>query len=87
MVLMIFGDFGLDSIFCLNLEINMSIDRENKCASMPLISFMISSLVKVIPELLINMEFVTDGEKLLLAYNYEIADYGNLAWHDQYVSF
>ncbi len=38
-------------------------------------------------ELLINIEFVVDGEKLTLTYNYEIADYGNLAWHDQYVSF
>ena len=38
-------------------------------------------------ELLINLEFIIDGEKQTLAYNYEIADYGNLAWHDQYVSF
>ena len=38
-------------------------------------------------ELLIGIEFVVDGEKLMLTYNYEIADYGNLAWHDQYVSF
>ena len=38
-------------------------------------------------ELLIDIEFVVDGEKLTLTYNYEIADYGNLAWHDQYVSF
>lgn len=38
-------------------------------------------------ELLINIEFIIDGEKQTLAYNYEIADYGNLAWHDQYVSF
>ena len=38
-------------------------------------------------ELLINIEFVIDGEKLTVTYNYEIADYGNLAWHDQYVSF
>ena len=38
-------------------------------------------------ELLIGIEFVVDGEKVVLAYNYEIADYGNLAWHDQYVSF
>ena len=38
-------------------------------------------------ELLINIECVVDGEKLTLTYNYEIADYGNLAWHDQYVSF
>jgi len=38
-------------------------------------------------ELLINVEFIIDGEKQTLDYNYEIADYGNLAWHDQYVSF
>ena len=38
-------------------------------------------------ELLIGIEFVVGGEKLTLTYNYEIADYGNLAWHDQYVSF
>ena len=38
-------------------------------------------------ELLIGIEFVVDGEKLTLTYNYVIADYGNLAWHDQYVSF
>ena len=38
-------------------------------------------------ELLINLEFIFDGEKQILAYNYEIADYGNLAWHDQYMSF
>ena len=38
-------------------------------------------------ELLINLEFIIDGEKQTLAYNYEIADYGNLAWHDQYMSF
>jgi len=38
-------------------------------------------------ELLINLEFIIDGEKQVLAYNYEIADYGNLAWHDQYMSF
>ena len=38
-------------------------------------------------ELLINVEFIIDGEKQTLAYNYEIADYGNLAWHDQYMSF
>ena len=38
-------------------------------------------------ELLINLEFIIDGEKQTLAYNYEIADYGNLAWHDQYLSF
>ena len=38
-------------------------------------------------ELLINIKFVVDGKKLTLTYNYEIADYGNLAWHDQYVSF
>ena len=37
-------------------------------------------------ELLINLEFIIDGEKQILAYNYEIADYGNLAWHDQYMS-
>ena len=38
-------------------------------------------------ELLINLEFIIDGEKQTLVYNYEIADYGNLAWHDQYMSF
>ena len=38
-------------------------------------------------ELLINLEFIIDGEKQTLAYNYEIADYGNLAWHNQYMSF
>ena len=38
-------------------------------------------------ELLINLEFIIDGEKQILDYNYEIADYGNLAWHDQYMSF
>ena len=38
-------------------------------------------------ELLINLEFIIDGEKQILAYNYEIADYGNLAWHDQYMNF
>ena len=38
-------------------------------------------------ELLINVEFLIDGGKQTLDYNYEIADYGNLAWHDQYVSF
>ena len=38
-------------------------------------------------ELLISLEFIIDGEKQTLAYNYEIADYGNLAWHDQYMSF
>ena len=38
-------------------------------------------------ELLIGIEFIVGGEKLILTYNYEIADYGNLAWHDQYVSF
>ena len=38
-------------------------------------------------ELLINLEFIIDGEKQILAYNYEIADYGNLAWHAQYMSF
>ena len=27
-----------------------------------------------------------DG-KQILSYNYKIADYGNLAWHDQYFSF
>ena len=38
-------------------------------------------------ELLINLEFIIDGEKQTLVYNYKIADYGNLAWHDQYMSF
>ena len=38
-------------------------------------------------ELLINLEFIINGEKQTLTYNYKIADYGNLAWHDQYMSF
>ena len=38
-------------------------------------------------ELLINLKFIIDGEKQTLTYNYKIADYGNLAWHDQYMSF
>tara|TARA_B100001250_G_scaffold412206_1_gene442811 strand:- start:1002 stop:1448 length:447 start_codon:yes stop_codon:yes gene_type:complete len=38
-------------------------------------------------ELIISMEFNSDGGKQILNYNYKIADYGNLAWHDQYFSF
>ena len=38
-------------------------------------------------ELIISMEFNSDDGKQILNYNYKIADYGNLAWHDQYFSF
>ena len=38
-------------------------------------------------ELIISMEFNSDEGKQFLNYNYKIADYGNLAWHDQYFSF
>ena len=38
-------------------------------------------------ELIISMEFNSDEGKQSLNYNYKIADYGNLAWHDQYFSF
>ncbi len=38
-------------------------------------------------ELIISMEFNSDEGKQVLNYNYKIADYGNLAWHDQYFSF
>ena len=38
-------------------------------------------------ELIISMEFNSEEGKQLLNYNYEIKDYGNLAWHDQYFSF
>ena len=38
-------------------------------------------------ELVIEMEFSSDEGKQTLIYNYEIKDYGNLAWHDQYFSF
>ena len=38
-------------------------------------------------ELIISMEFTSDEGKQFLNYNYEIKDYGNLAWHDQYFSF
>ena len=34
-----------------------------------------------------NNEFNSDEGKQILNYNYKIADYGNLAWHDQYFSF
>ena len=37
-------------------------------------------------ELVISMEFNSDDGKQILNYNYKIADYGNLAWHDQYFS-
>ena len=32
-------------------------------------------------------EFNQDDGKQNIIYNYKIADYGNLAWHDQYFSF
>ena len=38
-------------------------------------------------ELIISMEFNSNEGKQILNYNYKIADYGNLAWHDQYFSF
>ena len=38
-------------------------------------------------ELIISMEFNSKDGKQILNYNYKIADYGNLAWHDQYFSF
>ena len=38
-------------------------------------------------DLVIEMEFSSDEGKQTLIYNYEIKDYGNLAWHDQYFSF
>ena len=38
-------------------------------------------------ELIISMEFNSEEGKQALNYNYKIADYGNLAWHDQYFSF
>ena len=38
-------------------------------------------------ELVILMEFNSKDGKQILNYNYKIADYGNLAWHDQYFSF
>jgi len=38
-------------------------------------------------ELIISMEFNSEEGKQILNYNYKIADYGNLAWHDQYFSF
>ena len=38
-------------------------------------------------ELIISMEFNSEEGKQIINYNYKIADYGNLAWHDQYFSF
>ena len=38
-------------------------------------------------DLIIEMEFNSNEGKQTLIYNYEIKDYGNLAWHDQYFSF
>ncbi len=38
-------------------------------------------------DLIISMEFNSEEGKQVLNYNYKIADYGNLAWHDQYFSF
>ena len=56
MVLIISGDLGFDSIFCLSLEIRISIERENKWASIPLISKIMSSLVNKTPGLLTNKD-------------------------------
>ena len=38
-------------------------------------------------DLIIVLEFNSNEGKQNLIYNYEIKDYGNLAWHDQYFSF
>ena len=35
-------------------------------------------------ELIISMNFIVDDDKNSVTYYYKIADYGNLAWHDQY---
>ena len=37
--------------------------------------------------LVIIVEFKEDKEKQTLIYSYKIADYGNLAWHEQYFNF
>ena len=37
--------------------------------------------------LVIIVEFKEDEEKQTLIYSYKIADYGNLAWHEQYFNF
>ena len=38
-------------------------------------------------DLIIVLDFNQDDGKQNIIYNYKIADYGNLAWHDQYFSF
>lgn len=38
-------------------------------------------------DLIIMLDFNQESKKQNLIYNYKIADYGNLAWHDQYFSF
>lgn len=38
-------------------------------------------------DLIISMEFSNDEGKQTITYSYEIKDYGNLAWHDQYFKF
>ena len=38
-------------------------------------------------DLIIVLDFNQDDGKKNIIYSYKIADYGNLAWHDQYFSF
>ena len=38
-------------------------------------------------DLIINLEFKEGNDKQKIIYSYKIADYGNLAWHEQYFSF
>ncbi len=38
-------------------------------------------------DLVIVLDFNQENDKKNIIYNYKIADYGNLAWHDQYFSF
>ena len=38
-------------------------------------------------DLIIIIEFNGKDGKKTIIYNYKIADYGNLAWHDQYLKF
>ena len=38
-------------------------------------------------DLIIALDFNQDDGKKNIIYSYKIADYGNLAWHDQYFSF
>jgi len=38
-------------------------------------------------DLIITLDFNQEDGKQNIIYNYKIADYGNLAWHDQYFSF